>query len=124
MDLFLAFLYASGSVICHQLPERSFFLDARQLPVCARCTGLYLSGAAGVLAWLLWKGTRGWRRFVVPPRPALVIVTAAALPTALSYLTGVAGLWDGSNLTRALLAVPLGLSAGAVVAAVATKDLR
>jgi uncharacterized membrane protein len=124
MDLFFAFLYASGSVICHQLPERSFFLDGRQLPVCARCTGLYLSGAAGVVAWLIWKGTRGWRRFVVSPRTALVIVTGAALPTALSYLTGVAGLWDGSNLTRALLAVPLGLSAGAVVSAVATKDLR
>jgi hypothetical protein len=36
----------------------------------------------------------------------------------------VAGVWDGSNLTRAALAVPLGLAAGAVVAAVATKDLR
>jgi uncharacterized membrane protein len=124
MDLFLVFLYASGSVICHQLPERSFFLDGRQLPVCARCTGLYLSGAAGVLAWLIWKGARGWRTFVVSPRPALVIVTVAALPTALSYLTGVTGLWDGSNVSRAVLAVPLGLSAGAVVAAVATKDLR
>jgi len=124
MDLLLAFLYASGSVICHQLPERSFFLDGGQLPVCARCTGLYLSGAAGFLAWLMWKTARGWRKFAVSPRPALVIVIVAALPTALSYLTGVTGLWDGSNVTRAVLAVPLGLSAGAVVAAVATKDLR
>ena len=124
MDLFLAFLYASGSVICHQLPERSFFLDGRQLPVCARCTGLYLSGAAGALAWLIWKAARRWQGSVVSPRPALVIVAVAALPTALSYLTGVTGLWDGSNVSRAVLAVPLGLSAGAVVAAVATKDLR
>lgn len=124
MDLFFAFVYAAGSVICHQLPERSFSLDGRQLPVCARCTGLYLAGAAGALGWCVWKAGRGWRRFSLPPRVALAIVIAAALPTALSYFTGIAGIWDGSNLTRALLAVPLGLSAGSVVAAVATKDLR
>ena len=124
MDLFLAFLYAAGSVICHQLPERSFFLDGRQLPVCARCTGLYLSGAAGLLGWLIWKTAQSWRRFVVRPRVALAIVIVAGVPTALSYATGVIGVWDGSNITRALLAVPLGASAGAVVAAVATKDLR
>jgi len=39
-------------------------------------------------------------------------------------VTGVAGVWDGSNMTRALLAIPLGAAAGAIVAAVATKDLR
>jgi uncharacterized membrane protein len=123
MDLFLALVYAAGSIVCHQLPERSFFLDGRQLPVCARCTGLYLSSAAGFLGWCMWKTIRG-RRVVVPPRRALAVVIVAAVPTALSYVTGVFGLWDGSNLARALLAVPLGASAGAVVASVATKDLR
>ena len=124
MDLLVALVYAAGSVICHQLPERSFFVDARQLPVCARCTGLYASGVAGFLGWCVYKAARGWRPFTVPARAALAIVTVTALPTVVSYLTGVAGVWDGSNLQRALLAVPLGVSAGAVVAAVATKDLR
>ena len=32
---------------CHRLPERSFFYRGRQLPVCARCTGL----AVGYLAY-------------------------------------------------------------------------
>ena len=27
---------------CHQLPERSFFWNGYQFPVCARCTGVYL----------------------------------------------------------------------------------
>ena len=124
MDLIVAFAYAVGSMICHQLPERSFFLDGRQLPVCARCTGLYVSGAAGFLGWVAVKLARGGRGFAVSPRAALAIVAGAAMPTAISYLTGVAGVWDGSNLTRAVLAVPLGVVAGAVVAAVATKDLR
>lgn len=25
---------------CHQMPERSFFINNYQLPVCARCTGM------------------------------------------------------------------------------------
>jgi uncharacterized membrane protein len=124
MDLFVAFIFAVGSVICHQLPERSFFLDGRQLPVCARCTGLYLSGAAGLVAWCIVKLVRGWRPQTVNPRLALGLLAIVALPTVVSYLTGVFGVWDGSNLTRAVLAVPLGVVAGAVVAAVSTKDLR
>src|SRR5262245_32312506 len=51
-------IYLAGSVVCHQRPERSFHLAAVQLPVCARCTGLYLGGAAGVLGWLWWRRRR------------------------------------------------------------------
>ena len=47
-------VYQAGSLVCHQRPERSFHLAGVQLPVCARCFGLYLSGAvrsdAGVRA--------------------------------------------------------------------------
>jgi uncharacterized membrane protein len=124
MDLFIALVYAAGSVVCHQLPERSFFLDGQQLPICARCTGLYLSGAAGFIGWAAIKVTRGWRGWQIRPRIALAIVAASAVPTVLSVASGMLGLWDGSNATRALLAIPFGLAAGAVVAAVATKDLR
>ena len=42
----LAFLiYSVGSVVCHQLPARSFELWSTQMPVCARCTGIYLGAA-------------------------------------------------------------------------------
>lgn len=27
---------------CHQLPERSFFINTYQLPICARCTGVLI----------------------------------------------------------------------------------
>jgi uncharacterized membrane protein len=128
MDLVADLIFAVGSVICHQRPDRSFFLDGQQLPVCARCTGLYLSGAIGLLAWLIW---RRWKLapgsasgLAVDPRAAKIAFVLAAMPTALSLAAGALGVWDGSNVTRAVLAIPLGASAGAIVAAVAAKDLR
>jgi uncharacterized membrane protein len=124
MDLISEFIFAASSLICHQRPERSFFIDGHQLPVCARCTGLYLSGAIGFAGWLVLKGVRGWGRIVVDPRRAAWVFMMAAIPTALSLAAATLGVWDGANLTRALLALPLGTVAGAIVAAVATKDLR
>lgn len=149
MDLLGDFIFAVGSLICHQQPERSFFLGGEQLPVCARCTGLYLSGAAGFLAFLTWKTARrvqlaptGTRTGQVPPTGTCTVQVAptgtctidagvarrvfliAAIPTAISLALGALGVWDGSNVTRALLAIPLGATAGAIVAAVITKDLR
>jgi len=124
MDLAIALIFSAGSLICHQLPERSFFVDGYQFPVCARCTGLYLSGAAGVAGWLALKITRRWRALPFDPDLAKRLLLISAVPTAVSFATGVLGVWDGSNVTRAMLAIPLGASAGAMVAAVATKDLR
>lgn len=37
-------------VACHRMPERSLFFRGRQLPVCARCTGML----AGYLAYPLF----------------------------------------------------------------------
>ena len=67
-----------------------------------------------------------WRRdpIRIPPRVATVILIAAALPTLVSVATAASGVWDATNAGRALLAVPLGMTAGVLVAAVAAKDLR
>lgn len=31
------------NLICHRKPERSFIIKGHQFPVCARCTGFYIS---------------------------------------------------------------------------------
>ncbi len=38
---------------CHRRPDRSFFWKGKQFPVCARCTGLYLGYAVGVVLALV-----------------------------------------------------------------------
>src|SRR5262249_922300 len=51
VSAFALVVYAVGAVVCHQLPDRSFHLLGRQLPVCARCTGIYAGAAvAAILA--------------------------------------------------------------------------
>ena len=54
-----AVAYLLGSQICHQIAERSFHLAGAQLPVCARCTGIYAGFAAGVVLATLSRRVGG-----------------------------------------------------------------
>ena len=98
------FIYAQSARICHQRSERSFHIGGIPLPDCARCFGLYLSGAVGAL--LAW-GSR--RRAGEDTRRALAV---AAVPTAVTWGLEMAGLAAFSNLSRAMAALPLGVVAG------------
>ena len=101
-----AALYGIGAAICHQLPERSFHLAGSQLPVCARCIGIYLGAAAGLTWGRTWPRAR---------------VAAAAIPTAATVLLEAVGIWHPSNVTRMFAGVPLGAAAAALlISAVAT----
>ena len=125
MDLAVTLIYLAGSVVCHQLPERSFFwTNGVQLPVCARCTGLYLGGLLAVVGWIGHKVRLRGREWPLDPHAALRLVVIASLPTLISVALSAAGVWDHSNVVRAALALPAGLAGGVVVAAAATKDLR
>lgn len=106
-----AILYALGSRICHQRPERSFHLFAAQLPVCARCAGIYAGAAAGSL--LMLSASIRERLFRFSPRTLLL---AGALPTLMTIIIEWSGAWAGANDARAAAGVPLGLAVAFVVA--------
>lgn len=92
-------VYLIGAYICHQLPERSFFLWGRQMPVCARCTGIYCGAALTALALAASRSVR---------RPGRLALLAAAVPAAATlvfeWTTGV----TPSNMLRAASGVLLG----------------
>src|SRR5258708_567289 len=72
VGLAVLMVYEIGRLICHQRPERSFFLFGAQLPVCARCAGIYAGAAVtAVVAWC-WSASSQWR-----PTTALVSRGAA-----------------------------------------------
>lgn len=100
-------VYRAASLICHQQEERSFAIRGVPLPVCGRCTGVYVAGACGaVVAWL----TRGRR--APDARAARFALAAAAVPMAASLGLEWTGLAAGSNASRFLSALPLGLAGG------------
>ena len=109
------FLYVFGSVLCHQISERSFHLDGAQLPVCARCLGIYAGVAAGAVAALV-----GDVRAAGPAKRTRRNVLLAAIPTIATVALEWAGAWSLSNMTRALAALPL----GAAVAFMVTRAVQ
>jgi uncharacterized membrane protein len=116
-------VYAVAGRVCHQRPDRSFAVAGTPLPVCARCSGLYLSGALGSLLALLWAlSTRG-RSADDVGRWRLVFV-ASAVPTAVSLALEVSGLAQPSALVRAVCALPLGAVTGWVTVRAACGWLR
>jgi uncharacterized membrane protein len=100
-------VYLAGGVLCHQRPERSFASHGVPLPVCARCTGLYVGGAVGCLLAALWRPSR-----VSTPAAYRRALLAAAVPT----IATVAIEWTGAaameNTLRALAALPVATVAG------------
>jgi uncharacterized membrane protein len=99
-------LYAIGGFICHQRSERSFHIEAAQLPVCARCLGIYAGAAIGTV-WRLVPGSDPG----VGARAALMVSVSPTLVTLVLEWT----VWPGSNVVRAMAGVPIGLAAAFVL---------
>jgi uncharacterized membrane protein len=57
---FFGKLDAIGYSVCHRIAERSFFMFDRQLPLCSRCTGMYLGAAVGLMFLLMGKRHSGF----------------------------------------------------------------
>ena len=89
-----ASLYQAFSHVCHQQPERSFFVAGLPLAVCARCTGLY---AGFVIATLLYPLLTSLRRTNPPARKWLFIGTA---PLAIDFGLGLLGIWENIHSSR------------------------
>lgn len=67
---------AIGYAVCHRIGERSFHIGSYQLPLCARCSGMYLGAVTG----LVFQSLIGWKRLKIPHWSiiALLVVFVAA----------------------------------------------
>jgi uncharacterized membrane protein len=55
--------------LCHRIADHSLFLAGRQLPLCARCTGIYLGAMLGFTFIVVARRTRARN---LPPLPVLL----------------------------------------------------
>ncbi len=93
--------------LCHQLPDRCLDLGAGPVTVCARCLGLYLGGFLGLALPAVLGRTA---------RLGLSALAVVAAPSVLDFGLGLVGLPSLANLPRLLLALPLGLVCGLLLA--------
>ena len=77
---------AIGYAFCHRISERSFHIGSFQLPLCARCSGMYL----GAMTGLVLQSIVGWKRGKMPHWSILtllaIFVVAFGIDGSNSYL--------------------------------------
>jgi uncharacterized membrane protein len=108
-----------GYGICHQIPGHSYFLNGKQLPLCARCSGTYLGAVLGFVGLIC----AGRRRVADLPatRTILVLATFVAamgvdgVNSYLSFFPNAPRLYEPSNVLRVTTGLLNGLALSLVV---------
>jgi uncharacterized membrane protein len=111
-------VYGIGSFVCHQLPERSFHIAGVALPVCARCTGIYLAAALSAI-WCS-RFTPGLRERGDRPALAVVALFASFVPTAATLVYEWSSHAPAANWVRLAAGLPIGV----VVMQLITREWR
>jgi uncharacterized membrane protein len=109
---------AIGYAVCHRIDLRSFHMGDRQVPLCARCSGMYL----GAMMGLIYQGLVGRRRTGIPNwkiiLPVSIFVLAFiidGLNSFLSFFPGAPGLYEPNNTFRLLTGTGMGLAIAVVL---------
>ncbi len=112
------YVYRFFHPICHQRPERSFFLFGEKLAVCVRCSSVYFAFLFGVL---LFPFTHGLRAENTPSRH---VVLLTLLPIACEVAAEWVGLYAGTALTRALTGGVFGYVASLIILPTAIEGVQ
>ena len=97
-----ATIYRGFSVLCHQRPDRSYFIDGHKLGVCSRCTGIYAGFALTLLCYPLVRSLR------TTTAPRIKWLILAALPLAIDFSLTFFGIWENTHTSRLLTGLLLG----------------
>jgi uncharacterized membrane protein len=103
-----------GYALCHQLPDRSFFIHEHQSPLCARCTGMYLGFSIGLIFLILRRRTTAARM----PKAAIISVLIGfitimgidGINSTISIIPGAPQLYHTTNVHRIVTGTLFGLA--------------
>ena len=97
-------LYHFFGYLCHQIPERSFFLAGEQFGVCSRCFGVYLGLVIGFLIYPLWRSVSD-----LEPLPKFWLFLSL-VPITIDWSLTILHIWDNTHLSRFLTGLILGIA--------------
>ncbi|MDD3013945.1 MAG: DUF2085 domain-containing protein [Candidatus Gastranaerophilales bacterium] len=69
-NIIVTLYYSLFKLICHQLPERSYFIWGYQMPVCIRCLGIYLGIPIGSVIYPFFRKINS----IKLPNPKLLLI--------------------------------------------------
>ena len=108
---------AVGYAVCHRIEARTFHLGDRPLPLCARCSGMFLGAFLGVVYQAL-QGKKG----KMPPILVLILLALFALSWAfdgvnsfLMLVPQIPSLYQTQNWTRLITGTGMGLAVAAIL---------
>jgi len=87
-------VYRAFSYVCHQIPERSFFIAQHPFAVCSRCFGLYAGFATAAVFYPL---VRSLKSIETPARKWLFV---AAAPMAIDFAVEFFGIGHNTHFSR------------------------
>jgi len=97
---------AIGYAVCHRIDARSFHVGNRQLPLCARCSGMYLGAVIGLAYQIIFgrkrSGTPHWSVII----PLALFVLAFGIDGSNSYLYLIKETYPGALARLPNLYVP------------------
>lgn len=96
-----------GSLVCHQIPDRTIFLNGMPLPVCARDTGIYL-GIFSCLCFITVKGR--WDSDKPPGFKYALVICLMTLPMMVDGVSSYLGLRESNNFIRIITGGMFGLA--------------
>lgn len=86
-----------GSAVCHQMAERSLLFDGMQMPLCARCTGIYTGVFFAFCFFFLKKRITEGNSFSLVQA---ILTGLAILPVGIDGVGSYLGFWESSQLMR------------------------
>lgn len=107
---------AIGYAICHRIPERSFWFFGRQMPLCARCSGMQLGALVG-MGYLFTRGRYG----KMPPLKIFLVLAIFFIAFAVDGINSNLNLfvsdpilYPSSNILRLITGTGLGIAIAVV----------
>jgi len=127
-------LDAIGYAVCHRIDARSFQIEDRQLPLCARCTGEFYAAGAGLLFQVFVSG----KKSRLPSRGVIAVLVLFFLAfgidggnsylyllkqTSKGALDNIPNLYIPNNILRLFTGSGMGIALAAVLYPVVNQTL-
>ena len=127
-------LDAIGYAVCHRIDARSFQIEDRQLPLCARCTGEFYAAGAGLLFQVFVSG----KKSRLPSRGIIAVLVLFFLAfgidggnsylyllkqTSKGALDNIPNLYTPNNILRLFTGSGMGIALAAVLYPVVNQTL-